>query len=332
MLPSPRVTANGAPTGRQPWLTTARRSTGPTRATPAAPPSSTSVPHSSRWRPRSVAPDTMPPITGRPGCSALRRSRKLSAGKVNGSASSTTLAWSPSGRSGQPPMPTPSSRGRTRSPNGRTSTPGSRASQTASPGTSSSSRPPPITPWAVQPRMLAVPVRSDRLRAMPPAALACSIEKKQTTRSGAPPTCSRAAGMTSSRAWAWSEAVEMAAPKVSMGADYNVLDGARRPGRPTRSGSGRGGRTRRPDEAVAGHGLDQPLVPGDLELDGDAPGVAGQLAAAGVAQQPRAPAAALAAELGHVDLSSEPLTLEVGHGLGQLAHDQPVAAHHPEDR
>src|SRR5829696_5844302 len=105
MLPSPRVTANGEPTGRQPWLTTARRSTGPTRATPAAPPSSTSVPYSSRWRPGSVAPDTMPPITGRPGCSALRRSRKLSAGKVNGSASSRTLAWSPSGRSGQPGQP-----------------------------------------------------------------------------------------------------------------------------------------------------------------------------------------------------------------------------------
>jgi hypothetical protein len=65
-----------------------------------------------------------------------------------------------------------------------------------------------------------VPVRSDRLRAMPWAASAWSIEKKQTTRSGGPLSRSRAAGMASSSARWWSGAVETAAPKVSMRQGY----------------------------------------------------------------------------------------------------------------
>src|SRR5829696_1245047 len=360
MLPSPRVTANGEPTGRQPWLTTARMSTGPTRATPTAPPSSSSVPLSRRCRPASLAPETIPPSTGRPGCSWLSRSRKLSAGKVNGSASRSTLARSSSGRSGQPPMPTPSSRGSTRSANGRTLTPGSRAIQTARPGSSSTSRPSPITPWAVQPMMAEVPVRSERLRAMPVAASACSMVKKQTTRSGAPPSWPRAAGMTSSRALAWSGAVETAAPKVSMALGYPVstlrlihrgiplgfpgplllihrgtplgfpgpLLGALAD--PLEVGGVGAGEASAPDKAVPCHGLDQPLVPVDLEGDGDPPGMARQLATPGVAQQPRAPAAAVAPELADVDQVPETLALEVGHGLGKVADDQPVAAHPPE--
>src|SRR5829696_5646864 len=353
MLPSPRVTANGEPTGRQPWLTTARMSTGPTRATPTAPPSSSSVPLSRRCRPASLAPETIPPSTGRPGCSWLSRSRKLSAGKVNGSASRSTLARSSSGRSGQPPMPTPSSRGSTRSANGRTLTPGSRAIQTARPGSSSTSRPSPITPWAVQPMMAEVPVRSERLRAMPAAASACSMVKKQTTRSGAPPSWPRAAGMTSSRALAWSGAVETAAPKFSMAQGYNGPAGNRhcplpgaepwrqRDGRPRSSGSGAdplevggvgAGEVAAPDEAVLGHGPEQALVGVNLEVDGDPPGVAGQLAATGVAQQTGAPAAALAPELAHVDQVGELLALQVGHGLAELVDDQPVAAHPPQQR
>src|SRR5512132_2204399 len=323
MLPSPRVTANGEPTGRQPWLTTARMSTGPMRATPAAPLSSTSVPLTRRCLPGSSAPDTIPPTTGRPGCSWLSRSRKLSAGKVNGSASSSTLVRSSWGRSGQPPMPTPSPRGITWSANGRTSTPGNLAIQTARPGSSSSSRPPPITPWAVQPRMAEVPLRSDRLRAMPAAAPACSIEKKQTTRSGAPPSWSRAAGMTSSSACWWSGAVETAAPKVSMAQGYRLCA----PADPLEVGVVGVGEVAAPEEAAPGHDADDAVVRGDRELHRDAPGVARQLAATGVAQQPGAPAAAVAPEGAHVDQPAQALVLDVGHGLAQVADDQPVAAH-----
>src|SRR5918993_1498002 len=122
---------------------------------------------------------------------------------------------------------------------------------------------------------------------------------------------------------------------MAQGYPVSTLDsaaGSGAPADPLEVGGVRAGEAAAPDEAVLGHGPDQALVPADLEGDGDAPGVARQLAAAGVAQQPGAPAAARAPEVAHVDQPAQALALQVGHGLAEVADDQLVAAHLPEQR
>src|SRR6266511_1306194 len=104
----------------------------------------------------------------------------------------------------------------------------------------------------------AVPVRSERPSEIPAAASACSMEKKQTTRSGRSPT------------------------------------------------------------GVAARG----------EVQADPPGEAGQPAGgAGAGQAPARPT-----ERRRVDEAGQVLALEVGHGRGQVAEDQPVAADLAEHR
>ncbi len=130
----------------------ARRS-GPWSSTATAPERSTCRPISNRFSPGPEPPLAMPPTAGTCGRSSFSRLSNTSAGKLNGSPITSSVApggQSPRSRSGQP-MNVPPSAGRNSKCIGTSSTSGSRAAHNTIAGAPSTSTPVPTIASPVEP-------------------------------------------------------------------------------------------------------------------------------------------------------------------------------------
>ena len=199
-MPSAAVTVIVGPTGRQPWLTTVRCARSPPSTSPTAPRSCTTPSTSSRVDPGPRRPDALPPLIGSPGRTSCVCSTNASTGNEYGSTSSTA-ARSSARLVGIPTTAIVSEVRSTSRWNDRRCTPGNRASQTLTDEVSSTPRPPPITPGALQPRTVDAPVSSPARSSAAATSAGSGPQTKTSARSGVTPSrAARASAVASSAA------------------------------------------------------------------------------------------------------------------------------------
>ena len=164
-FPSARVTIIDRPTGRQPWLTTVRMASGPSRIRPTAPSSKTSPSSARRFPPGACEPLAIPPTTRSPGARVSKVWNKRSAGKLNGSPISSTVRPANPRAAASPGSPTMSDSSQVRR-RGRTwIDAGRRMAQRETAGSPSTSRPSPMIVSPVTARKCSLIRRSRQIRA-----------------------------------------------------------------------------------------------------------------------------------------------------------------------